>query len=568
MINPIATSIEVIAGHVKRSLLRKLRDPMAEQETFLRDLLVRHTATEMGRDLGLAEIKTVEQFRARVPIRTYADFEPAIARIARGEKNVLSPDPILYLNVTSGTTGRQKQIPVTRRFRRTLGRAQFAAYGFGIDAFRRYATGFPPSERPRFDRGLVGQTMANLGTTEGGIPFGRATSGRIQSVRFLIDGVLAHPLETMGIPDASSRHYLSLLFALCRVDMAFIVVGFPINLLHVCQSLEEYSEHLVADIAAGTISHEISINPSLRSMLEKWRRPEPQRAAALRDILHRDGRLTPRTAWRNLSVLVTGMGGPSEFYLQRFPDYFGDVPVFGANYSASEGAIGIYTEFNAHHCALAIESGFFELIPEDQWNADQPKTVLAAEAEIGRQYRVVMSNYNGLMRYDIEDIVEVVDFIEQTPVITFRRRRGGQLSSVLEKTTEHHVNQVMKTLHKDFGPILQDFCVTLSMHEIPAHYLVNIELTTGRSLEDPRVFLYRFDERLKSVNWLYEMQRSDRIPPPKLRILASGSFAELRQRLVARASPNADIKLPHVSEDRQLLSGLAVLEEFDLDGSR
>ncbi len=566
--NPIAASIEVIAGHVKRSLLRKMRDPMVVQETFLRDLLVRHAGTEMGRALGLAEIKTVEQFRARVPIRTYADFEPMIARIARGETNVLTPDPILYLNVTSGTTGRQKQIPVTRRFRRTLGRAQFAGYGFGIDAHRRHANGCPASERPRFGKWLVGQTTANFGTTEGGIPFGRATSGRLQSVRFLVNGILAHPLETMGLSDASSRHYLSLLFSLCHEDLAFIMVGFPINLLHVCQSLEAYSEPLVADIAAGTISHDISIEPSLRRMLEKRRRPEPQRAAMLQDSLKRDGRLTPKTAWRTLSALVTGMGGPSEFYVQRFPEYFGDIPVFGGNYSASEGAIGIYTEFNTHHCALAIESGFFELIPEDQWDADQPKTVLAADAEIGRQYRVVMSNYNGLMRYDLEDIVEVVDFIEQTPVITFRRRRGGQLSSVLEKTTEHHVNQVVRTLQQDFGPLLQDFCVTLSAHEVPAHYLVNIELAPGRSLDDPRAFLHRFDQDLREVNWLYGMLRTDRIPPPKLRLLAAGSFAELRQRLVARASPNADIKPPHVSEDRQLMSGLAVVHEFDLEGSR
>jgi hypothetical protein len=35
----------------------------------------------------------------------------------------------------------------------------------------------------------------------------------------------------------------------------------------------------------------------------------------------------------------------------------------------------IYPDVNTDGSVLAIESGFFEFIPEDQWNTQEPKTV-------------------------------------------------------------------------------------------------------------------------------------------------------------------------------------------------
>ncbi|MGB0696611.1 MAG: GH3 auxin-responsive promoter family protein [Rhodospirillaceae bacterium] len=563
LINPISAAIGLKAAATKRAVLRKMRDPMAVQEEFLRDLLAHQRDTVLGRELGLGELKTIDQYRDRVPIRRYGDFEPYIARIAAGEANVLNPDPVLYLNVTSGTTGRQKRIPVTKRFRHFLGKAQFASYGFGWEAFRAHARSFPAGERPRLGRGIVGQTTADFGITDGGVPYGRATSGRIQSARYLVNSVLAHPLETMGVADAPSRHYLTLLFALARPHVGFLLIGFPINMVHLCQSMEAFSELLVEDLARGSISDSINLDPALRAAVTPRLKPAPERAAFLRAVLKRDGRLTPKTAWPSLAVLITAMGGASAFYVPRLREYVGEALFFGGNYSASEGVIGLYTDFNVHHSALAIESTFFELVPEDQWDTDHPKTVLASEAEIGRSYRVVMSNYNGMPRYDLEDIVEVVGFLEKTPLIRFQRRAGGQLSSVLEKTTEHHVLTVINGLQEEFGLALQDYCITLSEQEIPPHYLVNLELAPGSHLADPQGFLRRFDEALKQINWLYGMLRKDRIPPPKLRILAQGSFFALRQRRVAIAQASADVKLPHVSEDRQFLDGATILEAFD-----
>src|SRR4029079_8882216 len=52
--------------------------------------------TEFGRAHRLGEVSSHEDFRARVPLRTYADFEPFLARMRRGERDVLWPGLLRY----------------------------------------------------------------------------------------------------------------------------------------------------------------------------------------------------------------------------------------------------------------------------------------------------------------------------------------------------------------------------------------------------------------------------------------------------------------------------------------
>ncbi|HEY9663122.1 MAG TPA: GH3 auxin-responsive promoter family protein, partial [Allocoleopsis sp.] len=331
-----------------------------------------------------------------------------------------------------------------------------------------------------------------------------------------------------------------------------------------CRYLEQYSDELIYDLAAGTIAPWLKLEPEQRTQLERMRRPMPDRAAQLRQVFQAEGRLTPITAWKNLAFVGTARGGTSDFYFEQFPDYFADTPVFGGVFGTAEGTFSIYPDLNRDGGVLALESGFYEFIPQDQWDVEQPKTLLPTEVKVGGLYRLLVTSYSGFYRYDIGDVVEVVDFYEQTPMIVFRYRRGGLLSSTTEKTTEFHATQAMHALQQEFGIALDDFCITLSEQEFPAHYLVNIELATGQTLSDPEAFLARFDDWLGEFNNPYATVRKDQVPPPRLRILAPGSFAIVRQRQLLRGTSDSQLKIPHVTEDRRFLDGLEVVQEFRL----
>jgi hypothetical protein len=92
----------------------------------LREIISANSQAEFGRQHGFSTLdlaQNAEAYAAAVPLRRYADFEPAIERIRKGEQNVLCSEPVEFFSVSSGTTGMGKTIPTTKRLRKTLTRA-------------------------------------------------------------------------------------------------------------------------------------------------------------------------------------------------------------------------------------------------------------------------------------------------------------------------------------------------------------------------------------------------------------------------------------------------------------
>jgi hypothetical protein len=564
MPNLVLSLAKAYATYAKANFIRKTRCPLQTQTQFLTTLLRIQQDTELGQQFGLSHINTVDQFRAQVPVLPYSSYEPYMERVARGEPNVLNADPVTYINLTSGTTGKQKMVPVTRRFSASLSKANAAALGFALEGLPRHAAKL--GRKLEFGQLICANSVRLQGRTAAGIEYGPVTVGSFRMNRFLLERGFAQPFTAMEISDSVSRHYVCLLFALTNPAVRGITANFPMLVLRLCNYLNKYAVDLIQDIETGKFADWLVMEPEQRAQLQQRWSANPVRAAELRTILEQEGKLTPRTAWSKLSTIGTAMGGTSDFYLKRFPDYFGDTPVFGGVYGTAEANFSVYHEFNQEGGILAIESGFYEFVPVEQWEAEQPQTLLPTEVKVGQRYRILLTSYSGFYRYDIGDVVEVLGFYENTPIIVFRHRRGGLLSSTTEKTTEYHLTQTMQALQQEFGVALDDFCITLSEQEVPAHYLVNIELSEGQRLSDPLRFLDRFDYWLGEFNDQYRIVRQDPVPPPRLRLLAPGSFAIVRQRQLLRGTSDSQLKIPHLTEDRNFLRQLDVLQEFRLPG--
>lgn len=549
--------LTLLAQRAKNQFIAQTQHPLATQEQYLKTLLQRQQNTQLGQQSDLQSITTIDQFRDRVPILPYSAYEPYSQHVAQGENNILTPDTPIYINITSGSTGKQKMIPVTRRFQNSLGKANLASMGFLDSALRQRGT--------QLEKLLVTNPALIQGYTQGGIKYGPAGPGVLHTRKWLYEWLLAHPFSTLQVADSFTRHYLCLLFSLRNPELGGLIANFPMLILRICQYLEEYAESFLHDLETGTLPQHLNLDPEARSRLERCLSPTPKRAQRLREILKSEGRLTPPLAWANLAYIATARGGTSDFYFQHFSKYHLDqLPVFGAAYTTAEGTCGVYPDVNVDASVLALNTGFFEFIPESEWDKEQPQTLLATEVEPGQRYRILMTNYSGFYRYDIGDIVEISDFYGETPTLIFRHRRGGILSSTTEKTTEAHVIAVLRSLQQEWNSNIHDFFVTLSEKEFPPHYLLNIELPANSPFQNPSHFLTRFDEILKETNPHYALKRSGELPPPRLRILAPGSFDIVRQRQVNRGIPDSQLKFPHISEDRQLFAGLSVQEEVRL----
>ena len=90
--------------------------------------------TEFGRAHGLGRVRSDDDFRRRVPLRPYADFEPYLERMRKGARDVLWPGLIPYYGQSSGTSSTaalNKFLPVSMPQIRWQQRA-------GFDVMARY----------------------------------------------------------------------------------------------------------------------------------------------------------------------------------------------------------------------------------------------------------------------------------------------------------------------------------------------------------------------------------------------------------------------------------------------
>ena len=120
------TPLVRMAAARRRAQLARM-DAAAVQERTLLKLVRRAADTRFGKDHGFGAIRSVADFQARVPLRTWeamwSDYlKPAFPNYA----NVSWPGATPYLAVSSGTTSaRTKYVPVTEAMNRSNSRAGF-----------------------------------------------------------------------------------------------------------------------------------------------------------------------------------------------------------------------------------------------------------------------------------------------------------------------------------------------------------------------------------------------------------------------------------------------------------
>ncbi|MEU1026516.1 GH3 auxin-responsive promoter family protein, partial [Streptomyces sp. NPDC005904] len=100
----------------KRDLAASVAEPAEARRRVFEDLLAHSRGTVFAAEHGLARVRTIDDYREAVPLRSYAEYDPWLARSADGEPGVLTREEPRLFFTTSGSTGPRKRIPVTRPF--------------------------------------------------------------------------------------------------------------------------------------------------------------------------------------------------------------------------------------------------------------------------------------------------------------------------------------------------------------------------------------------------------------------------------------------------------------------
>jgi hypothetical protein len=171
-------------------------------------------------------------------------------------------------------------------------------------------------------------------------------------------------------------------------------------------------------------------------------------------------------------------------------------------------------------------------MPKDEEGKPNPRTLRAHETEIGQDYFLVISNWAGLWRYNIDDRVRVVDKVGQSPVFEFLSRGRNTASITGEKITEHQVVEAMRLACEQMGQRLERFEMQGVFAATP-YYELRLEGIDGAAANR---LAQSMDQALAGLNLEYQSKRSgNRLGTIRPRLLQPGTFdhaevANIRRR--------------------------------------
>jgi hypothetical protein len=538
------------ARRLARSFLEQTRRAGDVQRELLLRRVARHADSRFGRDHHFAEIRTPADFRRRVPIGDYDRHEPYIERVRRGDTGALfgAGSEVLMFAMTSGTTDRPKTIPVTREALKDY-REGWTIWG--IQAFDGHPDMINRGLRPILQ--IASDWRESL--TPAGIPCGAITGLTASMQNPLVRSTYCMPACVSRIKDIEAKYYVALRCSIHR-DLGTAIAANPSTILAMARLGDRERQTLIRDLYDGTLSARWDIPDDIRRQL-RFRTRFRRRATArrLEEIVGRTGRLLPKDYWPNLQFLSNWMGGTMKAYLRCYPEFFGDKPVRDVGLIASEGRMSIPLEDGTPAGVLDIRHHYFEFVPEEQADRDEPEAVEAVDLEEGKNYFIILTTAGGLYRYNIHDLVRCVGFHGQAPVIEFLNK-GAHISSLTgEKLSEHQVIAAVQAAQHVYDLRLKSYLLLPSWGE-PPFYALLVEAPDVATPGAADHLAASVEEHLRSRNVEYASKRDTlRLGPVRTILLPEGAWLEFQKRRLARSGGTVEqYKQPHLIPDLEAIA--------------
>lgn len=535
--------------------------PREAQEARLLALVARAKDTEFGRAHRFAEIRGLEDYRARVPIRPFDGFEPYLARMVAGEPNVLIPEAPFFFARTSGTTGTPKHIPVTPLYvsEYRLPRRVWA---------RQVMQAFPGLVRGKI---LTVHSPKLEATTERGVPVGSVTVG-LTTQPGAVEGALAGapwdaaPRSIFLLDDFELKYHVLLRLA-AQAPISLAAAINPSTLVLLAEKLDRHAEELARDLESGGYGRLDALPEPIRGEVRAQLERAPKAARRLLDSKARHGRVIPTELWPRLAGLICWTGGSAPFYLAQLERLFPGKQVMDYGFLATEGGFSIPLGPGKRGGVVSVAGHVLEFVPEAAMaRGETDGARLADELELGERYRVVVTGAHGLYRYDINDVVECVGRYRNTAEIAFLHKGGHMLSVTGEKVAESHVVRAAARAEAEVGLPLVGFTATCAL-EHPPRYVLAVEPRGALEPAGAQRLLAAFDAALSAENVEYAAKRGSlRLGAPRLVVLRPGAYEAERRRRVAAGAPDSHVKPPHLVRDAALLDGLGIEASYEAEG--
>lgn len=481
------------AGYIYKNIQRSKTTALDDQEHILRQLLKTGRNTQFGKEHGLSEVNTYEEYRQAVPLRDYEQIRPWINQIIEGKHNVLWKGVPLYFAKTSGTTSGVKYIPITKdSVGNHFGTARNAALCYAAETGN---TGF-----------LDGKLIFLSGSPElervGGIPTGRLSG--------ISNHLIPKYLRTNQLPSYETN---------CIEDW----------------------ETKLQKIVDETI-HE---NMTMISGIPPWMQ------MYFDALIERSGKKVGEL-FPNFSLMIQG-GVNFEPYKARLFDSIGRKVDVVEVYPASEGFFAFQDSQQAEGLLLNTNDGiFFEFVPAAEIFNENPTRLRLHDVKVGENYALIINSNAGLWGYNIGDTVRFVSTNPYRLVVTGRIKHF--ISAFGEHVIGEEVDASMQQAAEELGLRITEFTVApyVEQGEGKSYHEWFIEFEEMPADLEP--LRQKLDAQMRSRNIYYDDLISGNILQPLvITPIRKNGFIDYMKSIGKLGGQN---KVPRLSNDRQLANAL------------
>ncbi len=475
-----------------------MKYPNDVQHDLLNNLVDTAKGTEFGRQYDFKSLKNYNEFKNRIPLSSYEDISPSIERIRRGEQNIYWPSPIKWFAKSSGTTNaKSKFIPVSAEA------LEDCHYKAGKDTLAIYVNNNPDTE-------VFSGKMLKLGGSHSIYENNDTYFGDLSAI--LIDN-LPFWAEIGSTPST-------------RVSL-----------------MDEWEEKLKAIINE-------TIDEDVRSLagVPSWM------LVLLNDVLEKSNKNNILEVWPNLELYLHGgvsFSPYKELYKNLIPK--SDFKFF-ETYNASEGFFAMQDRNYSDDMLLMLDYGiFYEFIPMDEFEKENPTTINIDEVELYKNYAMVITTNAGLWRYMIGDTIKF------TSLLPYRIKVSGRTKHYIntfgEEMIIENADSALGFACSKTGAMIVDYTagpIYMKDKQSGGHEWI-IEFKKEPS--DFTLFTHYLDESLKGLNSDYEAKRYNNLTLalPKINIAKKGLFYSWLKNNNKLGGQN---KVPRLANNRDYLDEL------------
>lgn len=434
------------------------------QNGVFRKLINSASNTEWGKKHNYASIRSYSDF-SKVPVQTYEEVKGYVDRMRHGEENLLWPGRVRWYAKSSGTTNdKSKFIPVSADGLKNI------HYRGGTDAVALYL-GINPESRFFSGKGLI--------------------LGGSHSPNYNLKDSLVGDLSAILIQNVNP------LVNLIRVPSKEIAL------------LSEFEEK-VERIASSTIHKNVTNISGVPSWM----------LAVIKRILEKTGAKTLDEVWPNLEVFFHG-GVCFTPYREQYKSLIkSDKMHYMETYNASEGFFGLQNDLTDPAMMLMIDYDvFYEFIPLEELENENPTIVPLWGVEVGRNYAIVISTSCGLWRYILGDTVKFTQKYPYKFIISGRTKHF--INAFGEELMVDNAEKGLQIACRETGAQVLEYSAAPVFMDANAKCRHQWLIEFSKMPDSIEKFRDILDKSLQEINSDYEAKRHKDITLQKLEIIVA-----------------------------------------------